>query len=182
MMSDREAYSWRPGSRFRVPAKVAGPEIARIERAALAEGRELTPADVVDAARMNTSPLHRLFDWDDRSAAEKYRLAQARQVIRCIEIRRVDPREEGATVQSPVYVHVTPSGGPIYADTRRVLTDDELRQTALDEAARLLEGVRARYARLDALSAVLREIDAFLDAQRKGKEARRRKKAATTTT
>ena len=177
-MATREAYQWRPGSRFRVPARVAGPEIRRIEKVVLSEGRELTPRDVVDAARSEDSPIHRLFEWDDTVAADRWRLHQARQVLRCIEIRQVDPRDKAETM-APIYVHATQPGTdqPIYAETRRLLTDDELQEAALDEAARLLEGVRTRFARLKQLSTLFREIDAFL-AERNAARAAKRKKAA----
>lgn len=41
----------------------------------------LTVAKVLEAARDEDSPLHRHFDWDDTTAAEKYREWQARTLI-----------------------------------------------------------------------------------------------------
>jgi len=72
-------------------------ELKALER----DGR-LYPADVVNAARPKSSPLHRYFDWDDRSAAEKYRLDQARALIRSVqaEVRITS----GVHFAVPVYV------------------------------------------------------------------------------
>jgi len=42
----------------------------------------LTPSAVVDEARPEDSPLHAAFEWDDSIAAEKYRLEQARRLLR----------------------------------------------------------------------------------------------------
>jgi len=47
---------------------------------------KLTPEEVVNAARPDDHPLHRYFDWDDTAAAEKYRLYQARGLIRSVHI------------------------------------------------------------------------------------------------
>jgi len=63
---------------------------------------KLYPADVVNAARSPSSPLHPYFDWDDSSAAEKYRLDQARALIRSVqtEVRITS----GVQFAVPVYV------------------------------------------------------------------------------
>lgn len=41
---------------------------------------------VVDAARPEDSPIHDQFEWDDSEAAEQYRIAQARRLVRSIEV------------------------------------------------------------------------------------------------
>jgi hypothetical protein len=46
----------------------------------------LLPVDVVEAARPEDSPLHSRFEWDDTEAAVKYRLSQARALIRTVKI------------------------------------------------------------------------------------------------
>jgi hypothetical protein len=46
----------------------------------------LKPAEVVNAARSEESPLHHCFCWDDNEAAEKWREEQARQLIRSVRI------------------------------------------------------------------------------------------------
>ena len=48
----------------------------------LAEDGQLTPQALVAAAKPKSSPLHALFDWSDKRAAAKYRLVQARRIIR----------------------------------------------------------------------------------------------------
>ena len=41
----------------------------------------VTPESVLEKAKDKKSELHKCFDWDDKSAANKYRLQQARQII-----------------------------------------------------------------------------------------------------
>lgn len=44
-------------------------------------GGNVTPKEFLEAARPLNSPVHDYFDWNDSSAAEKYRLEQARNLI-----------------------------------------------------------------------------------------------------
>ena len=53
---------------------------------ALHDAGQLTPSAVIGEARKPESLLHPLFDWDDASAAEAYRLDQARTVIRSVHV------------------------------------------------------------------------------------------------
>lgn len=48
---------------------------------------KVAPAQIVEAARDENSPLHGVFEWDDTIAAEEHRLLQARQLIRTIVVR-----------------------------------------------------------------------------------------------
>jgi hypothetical protein len=55
---------------------------------ALSDARQgkLSPEDVVQAARDPDSPLHSQFDWNDDEAAAKWRLEQARTLIRSVRV------------------------------------------------------------------------------------------------
>lgn len=55
---------------------------------ALAERNQgrLTPEEVVEVARDPRHPLHGRFEWDDQKAGHAYRLAQARSLIRSVEV------------------------------------------------------------------------------------------------
>lgn len=55
-----------------------GLELEKIETA---NGR-LDPKDVVEVARDKKHPLHQFFDWNNKSAAEAWRVQQARDLIR----------------------------------------------------------------------------------------------------
>lgn len=56
------------------------------------ERGELNPALVVDVARDPTHPLHVRFDWNDSTAAEKYRRQQAHKLIRSVRVTYVSNR------------------------------------------------------------------------------------------
>ena len=54
--------------------------------AALEVDGRLTPDAVIEEAANANSPLHELFEWDDGLAAHKYRVEQARKVIRDVKV------------------------------------------------------------------------------------------------
>lgn len=46
----------------------------------------VTPEEIVEVARNPKHPLHDAFEWDDSIAAEKWRLDQARVLIRTVQV------------------------------------------------------------------------------------------------
>lgn len=100
-------------------------------------GGILFPKDVVDFARDRETALHGRFDWDDSTAAESYRLWQARQVIRvCVTIINRDDRAINTYVSLAQDRHATDkdgfSGG--YRNMIEVLSVPALRRTLLEDA------------------------------------------------
>ena len=85
------------------------------------EGR-LTAETVVERARSENSTLHGYFDWDDKEAADKWRLEQAGQLI-----RRVRPyiTYERVNVRSIGYVRDPEAEGPGYRSTAKLRTERE---------------------------------------------------------
>jgi hypothetical protein len=63
--------------------QVYGEEIQKI---ADEHGGQVKPINVVDKARDKKSALHDYFEWDDSIAAERFRIAQARNLINHIEV------------------------------------------------------------------------------------------------
>lgn len=115
----------------------------------------LKPETVLEAARPPTSPLHSRFDWDDTEAAEKYRLWQARQLIRtCVEYI--------PGVAAPMEIFVSLSGdrydGRGYRITTEVVRDEDLRAQMLEDALAELDVFRIKYRRLRELAAVFSAI------------------------
>jgi hypothetical protein len=56
-------------------------------------GEALTRKSVLDRARPKGSPIHHLFDWDDESAAEAWRLERAGQLISAVYEFKVETKE-----------------------------------------------------------------------------------------
>lgn len=62
----------------------------------------LTPEQIVNEARAKDSPIHHFFTWDDSEAAEKWRIEEARELLKRIKI--VVQIEE-RIIRTVAYVH-----------------------------------------------------------------------------
>ncbi len=80
--------------------KLTEEAIAEIKALEDRRGR-LTPEQVVEAARAETSAIHGCFEWDDSVAAEKFRIDQARELLKRVKI---EVTIEERTVRTVGYV------------------------------------------------------------------------------
>lgn len=109
------------------------------ELSALNEAKQLTPARVVEAARNPKSAMHSHFDWDDASAAQKYREDQARTLIRSFEI---EFRGGGTTifhVQEFVEDPRKPEKEQGYISFSTIKSDKQLRREFMDRELMMAE-------------------------------------------
>lgn len=129
--------------------------VKELKRIALSNDGLLMPKIVVEAARAKSSPLHRQFEWDDSKAAEKYRLDQARHLIR-VSVELID----GVDTPVDVFVSLTPDRGEKggYRIMTQVLSDAEMRQQLLSDAISELGVFREKYNRLKELAEVFKAI------------------------
>ena len=147
-------YKWKAGARAPVSAQVAGEVCERMS----ANG-ELTPKALVDASRPEDAPLHKVFEWDDAKAAERYRESQAAYIIRSIEVKRED-------VTEPVraFFTVPTEGGTSYqyhsVDT--ILRSTDSRESLLEAAKRELEAFTHKYDQLVELAEVIEAAERLL--------------------
>ena len=134
-------YQWKiPLS---VSAADAEKELARI---AELNGGVVDPQAVVNESRSEDAPLHKLFEWDDTIAAEKYRISQARFIIRNITVQE----EEETPVRQ--FVHASSQG---YVTIHTAMRDEEMRDALLTQALNDMETFRAKYRALTALAEVI---------------------------
>lgn len=96
----------------------------------------IRPDAVVDAARNPASVLNSLFEWRDDEAAEKYRLLQARSVIRLVPMTvHRGPR----VLATPRYVSLgRRAPEPGYVEILRLKTETQQRDLAIAEINRAL--------------------------------------------
>ncbi len=146
-------YQWKLPT-VPVSAQTAGEEFERIYR----ERGKLDPADVVNESREETAPLHPCFEWNDEIAAEKYRVAQAGNIIRALVTV-----EEVADTSSEIraFVHVQRDYHPISV----VVNDKDMMSELLESAEKDLMAFKRKYSELRQLSQVLTAIDAYQQAK-----------------
>jgi hypothetical protein len=136
----------------KVPAQKVG---ERLERIRAANNGDLTKEAVVEDARSTKSPLHKIFEWDNDVAAEKFRLEQARFLIKSISV--VVSEEQTAPVRA--FVNVRGSNTSAYTSMSDAMSDPQLRALVLDRARRELEDWRARYRHLEEFADIIDMIN-----------------------
>lgn len=122
------------------------------------EGR-LRPADVVDAARPADSPLHSHFEWDDGAAAERYRLNQARTLIRSITINvtvREMPVSVVAYVRDPELQDTHDSG---YRNVIQLRSEEDNARAVIIEEMKRVASAAQRAKSLAAVLGLTAEIE-----------------------
>lgn len=88
----QSGYAFRHGARLshNLDANAIGKEIAGLRD----ENGEFTNADVVEAAKPETSAMHTYFEWNDAVAGDLWREDQARYLVRSVVPLVADPRTE----------------------------------------------------------------------------------------
>lgn len=118
---------------------------------------ELTPADILDDAKHDNSPLHSFFEWDEGAAAELYRLSQARGLIRAVVAIYTD--ETHPAVRQKAYVHINEPGAQHYRETSHAMSQKKTRDMVLQQAWRELQAWRIRYKDLKTFSELFDAMD-----------------------
>lgn len=154
-----QKYEWVTGCRWggHDPNEVA----KCLEKIKSNNDGSLYPQAVVDTASDPSHPMHDMFLWDNDLAGNEFRLDQARSILRSVRIIHIT---KGKEVSRIAYVHVTrqvEKDRPVsyYEDTETAFKSKEYRDQVLEEALRLLRGLRMRYAELKELSTVWKVID-----------------------
>ena len=151
-------YQFGDGYRFRpeVDPQRVGEELEKLRQR---RGGELTPEDVLTAARSTRSPLHPAFEWDDSRAAHQYRLDQASYLIRAVYAIPEEDEVQHERVRAFVYVKSLSTGEEHYTSTVVAMSDAELRAQVLQRALTELRTWQRKYRELKELAAVFEAIE-----------------------
>lgn len=140
----------------------SGAEVeAHLKQLCDANGGRITPEQVLEDAKDPESPIHDYFEWDNNAAANRFRLGQARALIRSVEYLF---RTETHKYEVPYFVRDPNSerGESAYVPVVRVRTNEDMSRDVLIQkfvqARNALESAR-KHAILFGLEA---EIDRFV--------------------
>lgn len=139
-----------------------------LEEIRAANGGELQPLAVVEAAKSRKNPLHQHFLWDVKAAAEAHWLDQARTLIRSVRI--VDTAVKSGSVRAFVSLN-TPSGVN-YHGVRDVQNSATLRAALLLQAEKDLDAWEKRYRELREICEVVAKAREMIRERRSGGENR----------
>lgn len=160
-MSGLMVYEWKAESRITLDPQAVGREIEALQTK-YPEG--ITPETVVTHARDKRSPMHEFFEWDDSLAGAKYRLDQARYLIRHIVITEIEeaPKVASKPIRAFVSVQRTLPNGKEksgYMGVREALSDNDIRAQLLRRALGELKAWQVRYNEMAELAKVFNAIE-----------------------
>jgi hypothetical protein len=148
-----------------------------------AMGPGVTAEKLLAEATKKRSPIHNLFEWDDKVAADGFRLDQARYFLRSVWEVKVDHdgREEGEGARAFYSVEVTDAAAnksKAYFDGRQVLEIPGGEEQVLERALKEAKEWQARYVRFGAhLADVFAAINATAARLTTTKKAKAKSKA-----
>lgn len=116
---------------------------------------EITPENVLNLARDETTELHKCFEFDDAIAGEKYRLIQARDIIRHFVIKHTNEKGEEQNIRT---FQITTETNH-YESTRVILQNPDEYAALLARAKEELRNVKRRYKTISELEEVFEAID-----------------------
>ena len=113
-------YEFKASSRISADVNKIVAEIESI-------GDMVTPTQYVKFAENPESESHKTLTWDDTTAADLYRVEEARKVIRAIVIVPDEADEDKKRVSVRAYENVTDSeGNRGYVTTRIIMADEHM--------------------------------------------------------
>lgn len=153
-------YGWKGGSTHRrgIDPNLVGQVVEEIAE----EKGGCTPADLVEAARPQNSPVHNLWDWNVDEAAEKWFRQEARQVINHLILVPHEDAEEKDCPQGFYSVIVKEEEGEQerrYVSRDRVMSDDQLRRVVERDVLAQLRGLERRFDHLHSFKPVWLALD-----------------------
>jgi hypothetical protein len=116
----------------------------------------LHPGDVVEDAQNRRSPLHPAFEWEEAVAANKYRLDQARALIRSLQVVEVSNKGDEIGKPRRAFISVHDKIGTSYRGLDEILDSSSLQMAVLQAAERDLKAFQDRYEELSEICDLIR--------------------------
>jgi hypothetical protein len=150
-------YVWAAGARFNLDPAVFATRYEALRQ----QFGVVTSERVLEDARPEDSPLHKAFEWDDRTAAEEYRRRQASDMLRCLQVVDEAVHGELGPVRYLISVSPTEDTKPRYREywpLQEALADPVRREEVLRRAMQELAAFQAKYQQLHELDRIFAAI------------------------
>ena len=132
---------WKDGTGFfKADANKVAREIAAI-------GDNVTPEQIVEKAKRKNTELHKCFEWDDKIAAEKWRIQTARLIVCQLVVK--DENRDPSKPEVRIFVNNDKKEG--YKKLEIVLKNPDEYQKLLETAYEELRRFKAKYSMLTEL-------------------------------
>lgn len=155
MVYQLKNYAWREGANYSISAETVGNVLENIE----SRDGAITKKSFLEESRPDDAPTHKLFEWNDSKAAEKYRLAQAGKVISDLKIKlKVEEREEPIETTAILNIEERERKTGTYVNVITAMENKESRRIVLLRAISELQTFSRKYASLQELAGVFEAI------------------------
>lgn len=147
--------SWRPDADkfYNADAQKVAEEIYSI-------GENPQASDILNMARNSETETHKLIEWNDTVAAEKYRLKQVTNILHDLHIVKIglneEKKEERLKVPVRMFYHLNGESG--YRSSPAIFQDESLHHKLLMTAMSELHAFSKKYATLSELKPVFEAI------------------------
>lgn len=116
-------------------------------------GAEAKPQQIVDKARDKSTELHKCFTWNDKAAADKWRLHEARNVVCCLVIHREPEQQDKPEIR---FFHKNDNDG--YKAATFIFTHKDEHEKLLQAAYADLEAFKRKYKSLQELDWLIEQL------------------------
>lgn len=125
--------------KFKADAQKCADEIMKI----CEELESATPQQILEKARDSNTELHKCFTWDDTEAAEKWRITEARSVVRNLKIVEVKPDKEPEPTTIRVFYKTDNESG--YKPTKLILKKPDEYKALVERCRSELLAVKQKF-------------------------------------
>ena len=147
--------SWRPDASkfYKADAQKVAEEIFAISDNPQTE-------EILEMARDESKEIHKIIEWDDGIAAEKYILHQVRNIQHDLQVEKIglNKNEPMKKLEVPVRMFYNVEGETGYRATPLIIQDEDLHIKLLRTAKKELDAYLNKYAILSELQPLFEEI------------------------
>ena len=137
-INKKKKYGWVDGFVSPLRSEKIEDVISELNKIQLKNGK-ITPFYVVEKAKESTSVLHNHFNWNESDASTRYRLEQAKYLIRHINIVTVKPNDEKIELKA---YEIISRGSDIQYKKVKEFTEDDISLIIQNESKRLTRLVK----------------------------------------
>ena len=158
-MSVNFVASWRPeAEKYRSKA-----DAQKVAEEIYALGEKVETKQILDMARDEKKEIHKLIEWDDTKAAEKFRLEQVINIMHDLHIVEIglNKNKKPEKIGVPMRMYYSLKGETGYRPTPLIVQDSNLHDKLLMTARSELDAFMIKYATLTELEPIFKAIREF---------------------
>jgi hypothetical protein len=125
--------------KFKADAQKCADEIMEI----CEELESATPQQILEKARDSNTELHKCFTWDDTEAAEKWRISEARAVVRNLKIIEQKPDKQTEPTAIRVFYKTDNESG--YKPTKLILKKPDEYKSLVERCRSELLAIKQKF-------------------------------------